>query len=952
MSVSGQRLVGLLEQGPYVHALARALARRDADDIAQDVWLRAMTEETRDVRRPRAWLASIVRNAACSLRRAQLRRARHEQRAAREDVVPSSAELMEREERRRELVAAVDALPREQRAVVLLRYFDSLPPQAIARELGLPVATVWNRLRAGLATLRHRLDERHGDRRSWLVPLLPAGVRHAACGVAPLFAPLFALAGLGAKAAVAVVIAAFVALLLWSAGGLSPVTPTGGEVLGPPAPFVADPPAEAKRGDDGAAAVRQRVAESARQHATAGRLTVRVAHHGGQPAADAKVIVARLGGHHSVGVRRVRTGSEGTACLDDLVPGEYLVRPARNPDGENLARATVRAGEGTTVDLAMREGVRLYGSVVDRDGVPVAGAVVELAPAGALQDAEAIATTGADGRFDVPGCGRIGAIRGRAAGHAPSCAHQVYLDEGGDAELRLRLGDPAGAVAGTVLGPDGQPVEHAVVCVGDKVWGQRFAAGAQVQTDGEGWFCAVGIPEGEQPITVRAPGRAPWIGSCVVVAYRETVAPIFLGAGMACRGRVLGSDGAPLSNASVVVGELGGFPYDRRITRRDGAFHIDGLAPGATELRVHHASGEATHTVWGAPGEVVECEIRLDAGLELRGRLVTDAGEPLAGALVSAWAAAGGIERWSRGATTDARGRFAIPKCPANEKLTVVARGRGMLTQRVDGVDPRAGELEVRMDAAPAATARIRGQVVGPNGEPVRSVVFAGARLDQHGEVPQPTAGNGGFEFGPLAPGVWDVTVRSEGYPTRWIAARELADHEVWDLGRVALAAGGRVRLRLPGGGDFAGSAVLYDPSFRHGIPVYEQGRHLEPSIASGSHVLVLRGEDVALQSIPVEVRAGEETVVDARPRRGFRRRLVFRAPSPLGELRFEIFAGAELLCGATVYRRRRAPIRLERDVWLGAGEYTVEARGDGFAARVSFAVAGDRGPDIPIPLR
>lgn len=121
-----------------MQALAQALARGDADDVAQNVWLRAMAEEARGVRRPKAWLGSVVRNAARSLWRAEQRRVRHERLAAREGAVPSSAELMEREERRRELVAAVDALPTEQRAVVLLRYFENLPPQAIARQLGLP----------------------------------------------------------------------------------------------------------------------------------------------------------------------------------------------------------------------------------------------------------------------------------------------------------------------------------------------------------------------------------------------------------------------------------------------------------------------------------------------------------------------------------------------------------------------------------------------------------------------------------------------------------------------------------------------------------------------------------------------------------------------------------------------------------------------------------------------
>src|SRR5262249_55671586 len=47
-----------------------------------------------------------------------------------------------------------------QREVVLLRYFEDLPPRAIARRLGLPVETVKTRQKRALAQLRARLQPR------------------------------------------------------------------------------------------------------------------------------------------------------------------------------------------------------------------------------------------------------------------------------------------------------------------------------------------------------------------------------------------------------------------------------------------------------------------------------------------------------------------------------------------------------------------------------------------------------------------------------------------------------------------------------------------------------------------------------------------------------------------------------------------------------------------------
>jgi predicted AAA+ superfamily ATPase len=76
----------LLAEEPFVRSPARALAATDdADDVAQQ-----------------------AHNVAANLRRGQRRRQERERRAAAHERVPSSSELMEREERRGALVRAVD----------------------------------------------------------------------------------------------------------------------------------------------------------------------------------------------------------------------------------------------------------------------------------------------------------------------------------------------------------------------------------------------------------------------------------------------------------------------------------------------------------------------------------------------------------------------------------------------------------------------------------------------------------------------------------------------------------------------------------------------------------------------------------------------------------------------------------------------------------------------------
>ncbi|HEU4420839.1 MAG TPA: sigma-70 family RNA polymerase sigma factor, partial [Planctomycetota bacterium] len=184
----------LLAEESFVRELARQLVAGDADEVVQQTWLRAVQKGGHGVEQPRHWLARVLRNVAANLRRDDRRRTGRVRAAAPAGFVPSSAELAEREEQRRELVAAVDALPVALRSVVLLRWFDGQPPRRIAKALGLPAATVSSQLHRALALLRARLDQAHGgNRRAWVAPLLPFAMRPELPPAAP-FAPVPAAA--------------------------------------------------------------------------------------------------------------------------------------------------------------------------------------------------------------------------------------------------------------------------------------------------------------------------------------------------------------------------------------------------------------------------------------------------------------------------------------------------------------------------------------------------------------------------------------------------------------------------------------------------------------------------------------------------------------------------------------------------------------------------------------
>ena len=168
---------------PFVRKLAKSLLfdQHEVDDVVQQTWLEAL----KVARGSRSWLATVVRTRASNVRREAGRRRVREAREQRVEALPSPAELMERDELRRQVVTAVSQLPEKLRVVVLLRFYEGLPPRRIAAELGLPRNTVATRLKRGLQQLRERLDAEHdGHRQQWAIGLVPLAVPLAPKGAA------------------------------------------------------------------------------------------------------------------------------------------------------------------------------------------------------------------------------------------------------------------------------------------------------------------------------------------------------------------------------------------------------------------------------------------------------------------------------------------------------------------------------------------------------------------------------------------------------------------------------------------------------------------------------------------------------------------------------------------------------------------------------------------------
>jgi RNA polymerase sigma-70 factor (ECF subfamily) len=131
--------------------------RAMADDIAADAFERAFAALARfDARRPFApWLHRIVVNRALDVLRSERRLIGGELSLEQPDPGSGGAGGD------RELLAAVQRLPLQRRAVVILRYGIGMAPAEIAAVLDVPVGTVHSRLARALEQLRaeHGVEE-------------------------------------------------------------------------------------------------------------------------------------------------------------------------------------------------------------------------------------------------------------------------------------------------------------------------------------------------------------------------------------------------------------------------------------------------------------------------------------------------------------------------------------------------------------------------------------------------------------------------------------------------------------------------------------------------------------------------------------------------------------------------------------------------------------------------
>ena len=333
-----------------------------AEDAVQDTLTLAWRKQP-DVASPGAWLRGALRNVVRNQRRATRRR--DQRHAAVEPRIAATPEAIRaREATRRQLLDAVLALPDAHREVVLLRFDQNLPPRKIAMELGIPVHTVHNRLRRGLALMRTSLDEAHGnDGKAW---------RASLAALIPTLKPSASLAGLvgGFLMANKLLTAAFVVVIglgVWWVGRDSDTeaapaeTVRSVELVGGPASAAASPSLVTSGGGTG---------RSTRTPVS--RPSVPVIHghvvRDGVPVPDALVRAFSFAKH---AVYEARTDAAGHFELPETrgTTGAHHLRVSHGPSAPFVDRRAIAAAAPR--EIRLQPGGSIRGAVVDDRGRPV-----------------------------------------------------------------------------------------------------------------------------------------------------------------------------------------------------------------------------------------------------------------------------------------------------------------------------------------------------------------------------------------------------------------------------------------------------------------------------------------------------------------------------------------------------------------------------------------------------
>ena len=732
------------EHAGFLRRLATGLVAdaASADDTMQDAWLAATRR--RDVRPERAWLAGVVRNVAARFRRSEARLKAREQRVARGETLPSTADTVERIEVLRRVVEAVQALEEPYRTVLLLRFFDELGPQEIARRQGIPVETVRTQVRRGLARLRVRLTGAGDDEQQWLAALLPFAELPSlplppnsptfphtisTSGGVSTGSVLSELLVMSTKTKLAFTLGALAlgSLATWrvmqpapSASDRPVAAITPPPDVGRDVPLMEESPEPAVESVD-----ERRVAagpslqawtlsgQAMRAGATASDLVLNLRAWDGATLDEIEIERAP---DHETELTTDATGGFQWFVADTApnIARVVLVQPgaelAADPNVSwKPARADVPAGavpEPLVFVLHVLDSA-LIGTIRDTDGEPIPGATVRL-----FDDP---VTADADGRYRLP-------LRARGQVYAYAAAtgfalQRTLVDDvvvGEERRVDFML-KPEFRVEGVVRDGFGHPVANALI-------GSFYSHGNETHTDSDGRFALHHLDPGRPQHMVHVKKEG-WVMTQVTLPTAPdglAEHDFTLDRGVRVEGRVVDPAGRPVADASLYIG-FSPHAFNRidAVSAADGTFVFPSVQRGSEKLVVQKQGFGPFQDVITMPEDLDRLgpvDVVLKPGHFVGGVVVDEEDQPLEGVWVSVRYLG---EHLDVKGETDVEGYFRIEDLPASDlSLSFYAPRKRLQRVKHSLAAVDADDLAITMPRAGGLAGRV---VDGETGAPVTS---------------------------------------------------------------------------------------------------------------------------------------------------------------------------------------------------------------------------------------
>jgi Carboxypeptidase regulatory-like domain len=305
----------------------------------------------------------------------------------------------------------------------------------------------------------------------------------------------------------------------------------------------------------------------------------------------------------------VLSDDKGQFTIAALAPGAHALSAS---DGEHaIARTppiTVASQPITGIEIKMKAGGTLSGTVVDTDGKFVPFATVRVAGTGAMMwTAARQVTTDKVGTFELRGLVRT---KLQARAESDTSASKVtdvdLTTDGAKKGLKLVL-DVGGVIAGSVVDDKGQPVPEVEVHAfpdimdGAAMKSASLAGMSSTTSGGDGSFTIHGLPDGSYKLSAARGGNSQrdWGQDGTKAKVGDKSVKIVLSAPGILVGKLM-IDGqtAPPALATVQLGRTGTTPI------ADGVFTVKDLTPGTYDVTFRGVDF----------AEFIKRDVKIDAG--------------------------------------------------------------------------------------------------------------------------------------------------------------------------------------------------------------------------------------------------------------------------------------------------------------------------------------------------